>query len=75
MLIWSTCGFEYSGFLAADVDKPHRTFPFAMIGVIALVVASYLLPIATAIAVAPDWTQLTEGSYPDLAEHIGIGMH
>ncbi len=46
-----------------------------MIGVIALVVASYLLPIATAIAVAPDWTQLTEGSYPDLAEHIGVGMH
>ena len=32
VLLWATCGFEYSGFLAGDVDKPRRTFPIVMIG-------------------------------------------
>lgn len=73
VLLWATCGFEYSGFLAGDVDKPRRTFPIVMIGSIFLMIATYFFPIAMAIAIAEDPSEITEGAYPALALEIGLG--
>jgi amino acid transporter len=99
VLLWATCGFEYSGFLAGDVDKPRRTFPIVMIGTylsppasvracrgdtdggsrlvhpgsIFLMIATYFFPIAMAIAIAEDPSEITEGAYPALALEIGLG--
>jgi len=36
-------------------------------------IGTYLLPVSTAIALADNWTDLTEGQYPLLAEDIGLG--
>lgn len=74
VLIWATCGYEYSGFLAGNVKDPKRTYPLAMVLSVVLMLVTYLFPIATAIATAKDWsTDISQGSYPILAEELGFG--
>jgi len=73
VLLWATCGFEYSGFLAEDVDKPRRTFPIVMIVSIFMMISTYFFPIAMAIAIAENFKDITEGAYPNLAQDIGLG--
>jgi amino acid transporter len=75
VLIWACCGYEYAGFLAADVKNPGRTFPMAMTLVVVLMMGTYILPIAIGIATYPAdlRTEITDGYYPVLADHLGTG--
>lgn len=74
VLVWCTCGYEYSGFLAADVSNPRRTFPLVMVFSVVLMIATYLLPIAMAMANTSDLSELTEGAYPYIAQAMGLGV-
>ncbi|KAL6063441.1 proline dehydrogenase [Balamuthia mandrillaris] len=73
VLVWATCGFEYSGFLAGDVKNPKRTFPMAMFGTVILMLLTYLMPMSTSIGVASSISEIKEGAYPKLAEELGYG--
>jgi amino acid transporter len=73
VLIWATCGYEYAGFLIADVRNPAKNFPIAMVGVVGLMTATYLLPIAATVGTAGDPSLIHEGAYPFLAEELGYG--
>ena len=44
-------------------------------GSIFLMIATYFFPIAMAIAIAEDPSEITEGAYPALALEIGLGTH
>lgn len=75
VLIWATCGYEYSGFLAGDVKNPKRDFPLVMISSVFLMVLTYLLPIGIGMATWPleRHTDIQEGFYPVLADNLDIG--
>eukprot|EP01087_Luapelamoeba_hula_P020671 TRINITY_DN7096_c0_g1_i1.p1 TRINITY_DN7096_c0_g1~~TRINITY_DN7096_c0_g1_i1.p1 ORF type:complete len:574 (-),score=79.81 TRINITY_DN7096_c0_g1_i1:186-1907(-) len=73
VLVWATCAYEYSGFLAGDVRNPRKVFPIAMFSVVTMMIVTYLLPMAMTIATAKHLDQVTEGSYPDLAKDLGVG--
>jgi len=75
VLIWCTCGYEYSGFLAGDVKNPKRDFPLVMILSVFLMLLTYLLPISVGIATFPSEERgnIEEGFYPVLADNLGIG--
>jgi amino acid transporter len=74
VVIWACCGYEYAGFLAADVRKPERTFPIAMGVTVLMMVGTYLIPVAVGIATFPpeQRSEITEGYYPIMANHLGI---
>jgi amino acid transporter len=74
VLVWATCGFEYSGFLAGDVENPRRTFPVTMFIAVVLMVSTYAFPIAIAIATSAELRMdVGQYSYPELALNLGLG--
>lgn len=73
VLLWATCGFEFAGFMAGDVDKPKRTFPLSMALTILLMSFTYLFPIAVGLAIADSPEEFVDGAYPVIATEMGYG--
>jgi amino acid transporter len=73
VLLWATCGFEFAGFLAGDVQKPKKTFPLAMALTILLMSVTYLFPIAVGLAIADTPEEFVDGAYPVVATEMGYG--
>lgn len=71
-------GYDNIATYAAEVDRPRRNYPIALIVVVALAVLSYALPVLAGISVTTDaatWT--TESGWPVLGGLIGgrwLGM-
>ena len=60
VLLWNTSGYDSVGALAAEVHRPGRDFPRAMIATILLVTLVYVLPLCVAISM--DRTNLARWS-------------
>jgi amino acid transporter len=71
--MWNYMGWDNSTTIAGEVDRPQRTYPWAMaIGVI-LVALTYVLPIGAVAMTGLDPNRWTTGGWPDVAHAIVSG--
>ncbi len=71
--MWNYMGWDNSTTIAGEVDRPQRTYPWAMaIGVI-LVALTYVLPIGAVALTGLDPNRWTTGGWPDVAHAIVPG--
>ena len=69
--MWNYMGWDNSTTIAEEVDRPQRTYPWAMaIGVI-LVALTYVLPIGAVALTGLDPNRWTTGGWPDVARALG----
>jgi amino acid transporter len=73
VLLWSMCGYEYSGFLANEVQNPKKAYPLGMFGCVATMLFTYLLPVMVGIAVRNPNHKDEPLDYPGMADHLGFG--
>jgi amino acid transporter len=75
--MWNYMGWDNASTIAAEVDRPQRTYPLAMLFSVLLVAATYILPVAAVShsGIAPEsWDT---GSWVDVGRTVGgaIGPH
>jgi amino acid transporter len=70
-LLWNTSGWDNAGCCAAEVAKPGRAYPRAMIITVLLVSMVYLLPLAIGVGVDGNFADWKEGYFPKVAAQIG----
>ena len=56
--MWNYMGWDNASTIAAEVERPQRTYPRAMMGAVVLVALSYILPVA-----AMAMTRLSPGAW------------
>jgi amino acid transporter len=69
--MWNYMGWDNLSTIAGEVESPQRTYTRAMFGALALVVVSYLLPVAAVARVGLDPNAWTEGGWVDAARLVG----
>jgi amino acid transporter len=69
--MWNYMGWDNLSTIAGEVDSPQRTYPRAMFGALALVVVSYLLPVAAVAHAGLDPNAWTDGGWVDAARLVG----
>jgi amino acid transporter len=69
--MWNYMGWDNLSTIAGEVESPQRTYTQAMFGAVALVVASYLLPVAAVARTGLDSNAWTEGGWVDVARFVG----
>ena len=71
VVMWNYMGWDNASTIAAEVDRPQRTYPLAMLFSVLLVAATYVIPVAAASrsGIAPaDWAT---GSWVDVGRTLG----
>jgi len=69
--MWNYMGWDNLSTIAGEVESPQRTYTRAMFGALALVVASYLLPVAAVARAGLDPNAWTDGGWVDAARLVG----
>ncbi|MGH9746963.1 MAG: APC family permease [Candidatus Acidiferrales bacterium] len=72
VIVFNFSGWDNVSTYAAEVDEPQRNYPRAVLGALAIVVLSYLLPVIAGLSVTTDpanWT--AEAGWPVIASLIG----
>ncbi len=69
--MWNYMGWDNASTIAGEVERPQRTYPVAMIGAVALVAVTYLLPVAAVGRTGLDPRGWQTGSWVDAAAAIG----
>jgi amino acid transporter len=69
-MLWVFQGWSSVGSLAADVRDPRRSYPRAMLLLVAATVATYAVPILYSVALAPDLADWDEGFFGELAQSV-----
>jgi amino acid transporter len=64
-------GWDNLSTIAGEVESPQRTYTRAMFGAVALVVVSYLLPVAAVARTGLDANAWTEGGWVDIGRAVG----
>jgi amino acid transporter len=70
-MMWNYSGYESLSTAAEEVENPRRNYIRAILWAIAITVPTYFLPLLIGLAVAPDWTALSAGSFTDIGKMIG----
>jgi amino acid transporter len=68
--MWNYMGWDNASTVAGEVDRPQRTYPLAMAGTLALVTASYVLPIAAVAMTGFDANRWSTGGWADVARGV-----
>ena len=69
--MWNYMGWDNASTIAAEVEKPQKTYPRAMIATVILVAASYILPVAAMALTRLTPTAWDTGSWADIANMLG----
>lgn len=69
--MWNTMGWDNASTIAGEVQRPQRTYPLAMLATVALVVATYVLPVAGAWLAHVDLATFSTGGWADAAGRVG----
>ncbi len=69
--MWNYMGWDNLSTIADEVDQPQRTYPLAMFGSVALVIVSYVLPVAAVAYARLDLSIWTTGGWVDAAQALG----
>jgi amino acid transporter len=68
--MWNYMGWDNASTLASEVERPERTYPLAMMTVLALVALTYVLPILAVSHVGIPRSEWTTGSWANVAEAV-----
>jgi amino acid transporter len=69
--MWNYMGWDNLSTIAGEVEAPQRTYSRAMFGAVALVVVTYVLPVAAVARTGIDPNSWTTGGWVDVAQLIG----
>ncbi len=75
--MWNYMGWDNLSTIAGEVESPQRTYPRAMLGAVALVILSYLLPVGAVAHTGLDPNAWTDGGWADVGRIVGgeaLGM-
>ena len=71
VVMWNYMGFDNASTVAAEVERPQRTYPLAMGLTVLLIAATYIAPVAAAAHAGVDPAQWTTGSWATAAQAMG----
>jgi amino acid transporter len=69
--MWNYMGWDNASTIAAEVDRPQRNYPSAMLLAVALVAATYILPFSALWLTGYPASALETGSWADVAALVG----
>jgi amino acid transporter len=69
--MWNYMGWDNASTIAAEVERPHRTYPRAMLAAVAIVSLSYILPVVAAWVTQLPANAFETGSWADVATLLG----
>jgi amino acid transporter len=69
--MWNTMGWDNASTVAREVEHPQRTYIVAMLGAVAVVTLSYVLPVAASAAAGISATQFATGAWVEVARQLG----
>jgi amino acid transporter len=69
--MWNYMGWDNASTIAAEVERPQRTYPRAMLVAVCIVAASYVLPFAAMWMTGLKSTAWETGSWADIAGLLG----
>ena len=69
--MWNYMGWDNASTIAAEVKQPQKTYPRAMIGAVALVSLSYIIPISAVALTKLSPSAWETGSWADVAGLLG----
>ena len=69
--LWNYMGWDNASTIAQEVQDPQRTYPRAMLLSIALVAATYVLPLAAVALAGIPAAEFTTGAWVDAARTLG----
>jgi amino acid transporter len=76
--MWNYMGWDNASTVAGEVENPQRTYPLAMLGAVALVAVTYVLPVAAIAVTGTDPSQWSTGAWVDVAQsysrYLGIAV-
>jgi len=69
--MWNYMGWDNASTIAEEVDRPQRTYPLAMLLSVAIVAASYIVPVAAVWMTKLPASAWETGSWADIAGLLG----
>ena len=69
--MWNYMGWDNASTIAVEVNQPQRTYPRAILGAVALVSVSYILPVAAVSLTHLSPSAWETGSWADIADMLG----
>ncbi len=69
--MWNYMGWDNASTIAAEVERPHRTYPRAMVVAVIVVALTYVLPVAAMALTGAPPNAWETGSWADLAGLVG----
>jgi amino acid transporter len=69
--MWNYMGWDNLSTIAGEVEAPQRTYSKAMFGAVALVIISYLIPVAAVAHTGIDPNRWTTGGWVDVGQIVG----
>src|ERR1700722_12541153 len=69
--MWNYMGWDNLSTIAGEVETPQRTYSRAMFGAVALVIVSYLIPVAAVAHTGVDRNRWTTGGWVDIGQIVG----
>jgi amino acid transporter len=69
--MWNYMGWDNASTIAVEVERPHRTYPRAMLVAVVLVSLTYILPVGAMALTGISPSAFETGSWADLAGLIG----
>ena len=69
--MWNYMGWDNLSTIAGEVESPQRTYTRAMFGAVALVIVSYVLPVAAVSRTGLDPDAWTDGGWVDVGRIVG----
>ena len=69
--MWNYMGWDNASTIAAEVQRPQRTYPRAMLAAVVLVAISYVLPVAAVAMTHLSPSAWETGSWADIAALLG----
>mmetsp|Transcript_47944 Transcript_47944/g.138763 ORF Transcript_47944/g.138763 Transcript_47944/m.138763 type:complete len:464 (+) Transcript_47944:93-1484(+) len=73
-LLWNMSGYDDAGATAAEVVNPQAVYPRSLAISLAIITASYILPVLVGLAVQPDVSSWKDGEFVHIGELIGGPM-
>ena len=71
--LWNTMGWDNASTVAREVERPQRTYIVAMLGAVAVVTVSYVLPVAASAAAGVSASEFATGAWVEVARRLSGG--
>jgi amino acid transporter len=69
--MWNSMGWDNASTIAAEVERPQKTYPRAMLAAVAVVTLSYIIPVAAVRSTGLPSSAWETGSWADIAGMLG----